>query len=231
MEYTTTSTYSSHLGLEIGVSMTVWFGSLGKERNDRRTERLVSATDVPTRVPLPSTPPPARSLVSALSFHPPATLLVNTQPRAVHEAAGQNQHGQRVVLRLDAAGLDSPLRALRAFAQNTYPSNSLSSLCVPSPKFINFSSFGSMENLQKDPRLDLRSRLPIGILRATRDLCNVVHHHAPGQMGFRCVLYLSAVPNAECRLHHRYEPVSPGFFPLPHFSSQQHGFCSGYMRD
>lgn len=53
----------------------------------------------------------------------------------------------------------------------------------------------------------------------------------PGQIGFRCVLCLSAVPLAECRLLHCCECIPLLFFPLPISFILDHGFCDGCMRD
>ena len=53
----------------------------------------------------------------------------------------------------------------------------------------------------------------------------------PRQIGFRCVLCLSAVPLAECRLLHCCKCVSSCFFPHPKFPSPDHGFCDPCMRE
>ena len=54
---------------------------------------------------------------------------------------------------------------------------------------------------------------------------------SPGQVGFRCVLCLSAVPLAECRLLHCCECIPPFFSPSIHPSSPDHGFCDGCVQE
>ena len=83
-----------------------------------------------------------------------------------------------------------------------------------------------------DGLVDPRSHLLIGI-PATCDLaCNAVHRHAPrsNRLPLRLVYQRSFLQN-ECRLLHCCEHFSPSFFPLPNFSSPDHGFCDGCMRD
>ena len=53
----------------------------------------------------------------------------------------------------------------------------------------------------------------------------------PNQVGFRCVLCLSAVPLAECRLLHCCERVSSSSFLNFQFLSPDHGFCEPCMRE
>ena len=53
----------------------------------------------------------------------------------------------------------------------------------------------------------------------------------PRQIGFRCVLCLSAVPLAECRLLHCCERLSLSFLLHSQFSCLDHGFCDPCMRE
>lgn len=53
----------------------------------------------------------------------------------------------------------------------------------------------------------------------------------PHQIGFRCVLCLSAVPLAECRLLHCCEQFSSSLFLHSQSPSPDHGFCNPCMRE
>ena len=54
---------------------------------------------------------------------------------------------------------------------------------------------------------------------------------SPSQIGFRCVLCLSAVPLAECRLLRCCEHVSSFFLLRSQFLLPDHGFCDACMRE